>query len=222
MDSKKLSSKFHDAVGKEGLSACSKREWDRAIFKQVELILRKDLKILDAGCGYGRIAIPLLNKGYDVYGIDLSKRLIGELKKEHSSKGINHRFKVADMCDLPFKNNTFDVVLCLWSSFDALLFRREQVRALKEMRRILKKDGFAFIEGFTFMKTTQEDIENGNVRGYQNRIRRDYSQHGLEYFHYNHDQESLRKVLMQARISNFTISEEWFGWRERLITRFSK
>jgi 2-polyprenyl-3-methyl-5-hydroxy-6-metoxy-1,4-benzoquinol methylase len=83
--------------------------------------------ILDVGCGYGRIALPLLKKGYDIYGIDLSKKYITELKKNLSTANLKARFRVADMCDLPFADASFDVVLCLWSVIDELLFRKDQV-----------------------------------------------------------------------------------------------
>ena len=125
------------------------------------------------------------------------------------------------MCDLPFDDAAFDVVLCLWSVIDELLFRKDQVKAVKEMQRVLKKGGFAFIEGHLYFEPTQEMIRNRAVRGYQKRIVRDVSR-GIDYFHYNHDEESLRKILVRAGIRNFSISEEWFGWRDRRIIRFSK
>jgi len=220
-ESKRLSLAFYNTIGKVGLSVCSKKEWDRAILKQVESLLNKDQRILDVGCGYGRTALPLLKKGYDIYGIDLSKKYITELKRGLSSASLKSKFKVADMCDLPFGDAAFDVVLCLWSVIDELLFRKDQVRAVKEMRRVLKKGGFAFIEGHLFFEPTQEQIRNGDMRGHQKRIMRD-DLGGVDYYHYNHDEESLRKILVRAGIRNFSISEEWFGWRDRMIIRFSK
>lgn len=122
---------------------------------------------------------------------------------------------------MPFGDAAFDVVLCLWSVIDELLFRKDQVRAVREMQRVLKKGGFAFIECNLSFEPTQEQIRNRAVRGYQNRIVRDDSR-GIDYYHYNHDEESLRKTLMRAGIRNYSISEEWFGWRDRRIIRFSK
>jgi len=219
-DSRRLSLAFYNTIGKDGLSGFSKKEWDRAILKQVESLLHKDQRILDVGCGYGRIALPLLKKGYDIYGIDLSKKYITELKRDLSTASLKSRFRVADMCDLPFGDAAFDVVLCLWSVIDELLFRKDQVKAVKEMQRVLKKGGFAFIEGHLYMEPTAEQIRNGTMRGYQKRIVKDDTR--ANYYHYNHDEESLRKILVRAGIRNFSISEEWFGWRDRRIIRFSK
>lgn len=120
-DLKKLSLAFYNSIGKDGLSGFSKKEWDRAILKKVESLLHKDQRILDVGCGYGRIALPLLKKGYDVYGVDLSKKYITALKKDLSVASLKKKFSVADMCDLPFADSSFAVVLCLWSVIDELL-----------------------------------------------------------------------------------------------------
>jgi len=196
--------------------------WDKAILKQVESFLRKDKKILDVGCGYGRIAVPLVKKGYDVYGIDLSEGYIKELRSELSHSRLSRRFKVADMCDLPFSDDTFDVVLCLWSVFDELLLRKEQVKALREMRRVLNKGGLAFIEGHIYTDPSQIDkIKMGSLCGYQKRIVR-CSVAGAAYYYYNHDGESLRNILARSGVRNFSVTEEWFGWRDRMITRFIK
>jgi len=218
--SKRLSLAFYNTIGKDGLSGFSKKEWDRAILKQVESLLHKDQRILDVGCGYGRIALPLLKKGHDIYGVDLSKKYITELKRSLSSTSLKSKFRVADMCDLPFGDASFDVVLCLWSVIDELLFRKDQVKAVKEMLRVLRKGGSAFIEGHLYLEPTKEQLRNGTMRGYEKRIVKDDSR--ADYYHYNHDEESLRKILVRAGIRDFSISEEWFGWRDRRIIRFSK
>jgi len=220
-NSKRVSSNFHDALGKDGLSGLTKRTWDKAILKQVESLLRKDQKILDVGCGYGRIAIPLLKKGYEVYGIDLSRKYITELKRGLTSKRLSQRFKVADMCNLPFDNDTFDVVLCLWSSFEELLHKKEQVKAVCGMKRVLKQKGSAFIESHLYTNPSRVDRKIATPCGYQKRIMR-CPVLNETYYYYNHDNESMRKILLRSGIKDFTVTQEWFGWRERMITRFTK
>ncbi len=43
--------------------------------------LPKAGKILEAGCGYGRVLIPLMNRGFDIEGIEYSKRLVDEINR---------------------------------------------------------------------------------------------------------------------------------------------
>lgn len=221
-EQKKLSSlNFHNTLGGEGLAALTTKKYDKAILHQVESMLNKGQKILDVGCGYGRISLPLLIKGYDIHGIDLNKGYIRQLRRQLSTDDMKARFSVADMCDLPFGEDTFDVVLCLWSVFDELLRIEDQVKAIREMHRVLQKGGFAFIEGHLYEEPTTKQMRKGYVGGEDGRVVR-HDVAGGQYFIYNHDTESLKGVLTEAGIEHFSVSEEWFGWRDRLIVKFFK
>lgn len=221
MDSGKLSADLHDALGKNGLADLTDRQRDAAIIRQVESLLRKDQVILDLGCGYGRIAVPLLKKGFDIYGIDLSAKFIREIKRNLDGS-LRRRFRVANMCDLPFRDNTFDSILCLWSAFDELLYKKEQLRAVKEMRRVLKAGGTAIIEGHVFTDPALvEKLKLGSLCGYRKRILKE-AVSGLPYHHYNHDEASMSDILRRSRVRNYSVRREWFGWRDRLISGFSK
>lgn len=221
LDKKSQSLNFHNTLGKDGLSSLTTRKYDKAILFQVESMLNKGQKILDVGCGYGRIALPLLKKGYDLRGIDLNKGYIRQIRKQLTTDEEKARFSVADMCDLPFEADTFDVVLCLWSVFDELLERQYQVKALQEMHRVLRKGGFAFIEGHLYEEPTTKQKRKGYVGGQDGRVVR-HDVAGGQYYIFNHDIESLKGVIVMAGIERFSVSEEWFGWRDRLIVKFFK
>lgn len=45
-------------------------------------LLIKNSKILEIGCGTGRVSIWLANHGYSVVGLDLSEEMLGVLKKK--------------------------------------------------------------------------------------------------------------------------------------------
>lgn len=55
-------------------------------------------------------------------------------------------FFVGNMLDLSFPSQSFDRVFCLWASFNHLLKRNEQTRALREMLRVLFPGGLMFLE----------------------------------------------------------------------------
>src|SRR3989344_1386460 len=66
-------------------------------------------KILDIGCGMGRHLKYLKEKGFDVYGCDISAEAL-----KASSKIINKsKLKKADMSKLPYKNNSFDSIISI-------------------------------------------------------------------------------------------------------------
>lgn len=99
----------------------------------------KDLKILDAGCGTGDYSVILAKKGAKVTGIDFSNGMISKAKINAKNNGINIVFKKADICSIPFKDNTFDkVISCRVLNF----VKKEKLNpALKELIRVLKNGG---------------------------------------------------------------------------------
>ena len=91
---------------------------------------QKKIRILDAGCGPGAALIYLAKFG-DVIGVDVS---------EDALKFARKRGKVrkGDIANLPFKSETFDVVVCL----DVLYHKWvDTKRAFYELKRVLKKGG---------------------------------------------------------------------------------
>jgi len=64
-------------------------------------------KVLDLGCGNGKNAKWLVERGFEVYGVDFSESAIKFARR--NVKGA--KFLVACARDLPFKNNFFDVVI---------------------------------------------------------------------------------------------------------------
>ncbi len=89
----------------------------------------KTAKILDAGCGEGVLVEKYRKMGYDIRGLDLN------YSSECVTKG--------DLLNTPFKDEMFDVVLCL-DVIEHLNFE-DQEPALREIRRILKGDGMVLL-----------------------------------------------------------------------------
>jgi ubiquinone/menaquinone biosynthesis C-methylase UbiE len=186
----------------------------------VEELLSGCRTVLDVGCGYGRIALRLLERGFDLYGVDLSSRLIGELKRTVPGK-LRSQFRVANMCQLPFREDRFDAVLCLWSAFSELLYVGEQVLALKEMNRVLKRGGICFVEIAPYHRPTVSELARGVYRGHGKRIRKDVL-FGLPHYHYNHDRGSLGKALSRAGIQTGRIRTMTLAGRSRQTFSFHK
>ncbi|MCL7412211.1 MAG: class I SAM-dependent methyltransferase [ANME-2 cluster archaeon] len=112
--------------------------------------------ILDAGCGIGRYAIPLVMQGYNVIGMDVSMVALGELDKAKQRRSIGIELAAADTYHLPFKDNTFNGVVC----FGVLqhLLETEQRAALGEFNRILTPGGILVMEVLG-----REDMRMGGV-----------------------------------------------------------
>ena len=91
-------------------------------------------RILDVGCGNGNLFSFLSNEQYELFGIDFSENMIAEAKKSFSEKAS---FFVADAEELPFADNTIDIITCN-ASFHHYVHPNT---VLAEMKRILKDGG---------------------------------------------------------------------------------
>ncbi len=94
-------------------------------------------KILDLGCGNGRLLEIFKDKKVDYIGVDNSEKLIEIAKKKYSKA----RFQVADALNLPFPNNYFDKVFCI-AVLHHIPSEEFRLQFLKEARRVLKSEGF--------------------------------------------------------------------------------
>lgn len=107
--------------------------------------LRPPSRILDLACGWGRHAIELGTRGYEVTGLDLEPTLLSMAAQEAVQRGSNVNWVRGDIRDLPF-SASFDAVICLFSSLGYSLSDDDDVRVLQETRRVLAGDGRLLIE----------------------------------------------------------------------------
>src|SRR5262249_14436011 len=101
--------------------------------------LRRGMRILDCGCGPGTITFDLANlvSPGQVVGIDVEATQLSSAQNCSREQGVNACFAVATVYNLPFRDGQFDAVFA-HALFEHL---REPVRALSEMRRVLRSSG---------------------------------------------------------------------------------
>lgn len=217
-DSEGLSRNFYAQLGAEGLSARTRAEWDQKIVAQLTEMIPRAAGVLDLGCGYGRIAIPLALAGYEVHGIDLSPDMIQAAYAAAEEHGIQLPLAIGSMVDLPYASKSFDVVICLWSTFHELLGEPEQVQALREISRVLRPAGFALIEGPVYESPSADEIESGARRGPQYRVAWQMVG-GLLSPHYQHDERSFTRICTAAGLRGVDVFEREWGGRQRLLAQ---
>ena len=102
-------------------------------------------KILDVGCGFGGTAIVLAQNFPDseVIGIDLSEPLLQRANLAAQSASLDKwvRFEKADVQQIPYEEDSFDVALNL----NMVHLVEDPVRMLNEIERVLAPDGFLFV-----------------------------------------------------------------------------
>jgi ubiquinone/menaquinone biosynthesis C-methylase UbiE len=118
---------------------------DKAVLDRlVELAhVRPADRVLDVATGTGHTAFAFAQQAREVIATDITPEMILEGRKMKDEGGIsNVQFQLADAHDLPFENESFDVVTCRRAAHHFLEIRR----ALREMRRVLRPGGRLVID----------------------------------------------------------------------------
>lgn len=119
------------------------RHW--TIFRHELETLAKEWKsgtLLNLGCGHGADSLPF-SHNFDLYGVDFSGEMLKLARKYAEKFNFQSNLAVADLCSLPFKDDSFDYVISV-AAFHHLE-AKNQLTALHELKRVLKPGGKAFI-----------------------------------------------------------------------------
>jgi SAM-dependent methyltransferase len=98
-------------------------------------------RVLDIGCGAGRHALYLQQKGFSVVGVDSSPLAVKVCKLRGLKKA-----RVMSLENLSFKPNTFGTILMLGGNFGLMGNPKKARRLLKRLRRITTKDALILAE----------------------------------------------------------------------------
>lgn len=110
--------------------------------KNLNELERQEIKILETGCGSGANIWMLAREGFDTYGIDLSPEAIKLAELMLDSYGVGAKLSVQDMTALEFADNSFDVIIDIFSS--CVLTKQQRVNYLKKVYALLKPEGLFF------------------------------------------------------------------------------
>lgn len=109
--------------------------WDRYEKDIILKHIKSEDSILDIGCGTGRITTYLYKLGYNVTGIDYSKKAIEKLRKNHPEISC----RMMDILDLPMKNK-FDVII-LTRTLQSLPTKEMKIEALAKAKQSMNTNG---------------------------------------------------------------------------------
>jgi len=114
-----------------------------SIFKELfncvnQFELSENPRILDYGCGWGRITrlLAILSDDENIYGVDVDNRLISSAKKFAASLTFS---EIQSMGTLPFGDDGFDLIFA--TSVFSHLSEKSAISTLSELIRVLKPNG---------------------------------------------------------------------------------
>ncbi|MFP4023310.1 MAG: class I SAM-dependent methyltransferase [Thiohalospira sp.] len=188
--------------------------------------LQPDQRVLDVGCGIGRLAVPLtkyLNHKGSYEGFDIVKSGIKWCKKNISNSYPNFNFKHIDLKNdlynlstdkeaknfiFPYNDNEFDLVF-LFSVFTHMT-PLDVDNYLKQINRVLKHNGTCFVTFFILNEESKSLMDNYN---------------GLKFNYNMGDYVLLDKKVREANVAykedflnhlifnnNFIIDKIFYGW----------
>lgn len=110
-------------------------------FELLAKIIDKNARILDYGCGYGRVMKALSQRGYIcVEGVDFSSQMI-----EHGRRiSPDLDFQVISLPHLPYGDREFDVVI-LFTVLTCIPRHEAQISLIRELKRVLRVGGLLYI-----------------------------------------------------------------------------
>lgn len=170
--------------------------------------IKQNQKVLDVGCGTGRLTKILFKKTSNVFGIDNSKEMIKFAPKRA-------KLTVGTAFNMPYEDNYFDHTV----SMDLLLHFKNYKKIIYEMKRVVKKKGF-----ITFNIGNKEHIDFGKkVLGKNLNMMLDYT--GKSYvkpYYTAISNQKIKDIAKKHNLKVIKIIPYNFFQGNLLFTSFSK
>jgi len=169
------------------------RIWMQYVSKSFVSVARKQGitggKVLDVGTGTGILAIEFARRvpGVEVTGLDLSDVVL-ELARNNAQESempLRVSFKRGDAEDMPFADDTFDLVI----SSNTLHLIKNPIRMFNEIQRVLKPQGKFFINDF---RRSWLGIFTSHIRA-------------------SYTPDEARDLVSQSRLQNWEV-KDYFFW----------
>ena len=110
--------------------------------------LKPGMKILDAGGGPGRYTVDLAAQGYHMTLLDISDKELDVAKRKiklHRVGKFVDSVDLGSITELPYRDNSFDMVLCIGGPLSHLRTEKDRKKAILELVRVAKPGAPIFI-----------------------------------------------------------------------------
>jgi SAM-dependent methyltransferase len=192
--------------------------------------------VLELGIGTGRIALPLVQRGHEVHGIDASEAMVEKLRSKDGGESIT--VTIGDFAGLDVEGK-FSLVYVVFNTFFALLSQEDQVRCFSNVARRLQEGGVFLIEAFVPDMTRWHQDQRVEARrlGEDNVVldaakhnpveQRVASNHlvisetGVKMYPVRLRYAWPSELDLMARLAGLRLRERWGGWRREPFTASS-
>jgi ubiquinone/menaquinone biosynthesis C-methylase UbiE len=132
----------------------------KALAVRIAALVPADSDILEIAPGPGFLSIELARRGINVQAVDISKTFVDIARRHAAAEGVTASFEVGNAAALPVNDSSVDFVVCraAFKNFS------EPVKALTEMRRVLRPGGTALLIDM------RRDVSIQEIRSYVQRL----------------------------------------------------
>lgn len=121
------------------LADCDLLRTDLAFVKQQ---FTRPGKVIDLGCGTGRLALTLARENFQVLAVDLSAEMLRIVGEKATAAGLHLDRVQANLVDLDgLADGSFDYAACLFSTLGLIAGAAERTRFLRHVHRLLVPGG---------------------------------------------------------------------------------
>lgn len=198
--------------------------------------LAKGGRVLELGIGTGRLAIPLLERGIEVEGIDASPSMVAKLRAKPGGERIP--VAIGDFADVAV-DGPFALAFVVFNTFFGLLTQHDQARCFRNVAGRLDPGGAFVIEAFVPDLSRFDRGQRVEVRGVEpDRVMLNVSIHDPENQRVSSQgvlitEERIRlypveiryaypsELDLMATMAGLRLRERWADWRRREFTASS-
>ena len=155
-----------ELYGNSDFDAFSSKAFLEAILPH--LAVRPGARVLELGCGTGPGSCYLVGKGFQVDGIDLIPDAIERAKEVASDLGLDIRYEVMDVCDLPVEGVPYDLIVDSYCT-QGIVMDEDRDRMFRAVKARLAARGYFLLSCCVFEPArenpdvTVEDSATGKV-----------------------------------------------------------
>lgn len=171
---------------------------------------------LDLGCGLGRHSILFGKNDFNVYCFDISENAIKRTMQWAKEENLNLHYKIGDMLNLPYENESMDCILCrnVISHSDT-----EGVKKIiSELKRVLKNEGECYLT-LGSKDTYGFKQENWPLIDENTRLR---MEEGPEYKvpHFYADYDLIKKLFAEFEIISINQNIDYYEKENKLYDSY--
>ena len=197
---------FYDWENAQTLDRRDVRFW-------TDMARRAKGKVLELGCGTGRVTLPVARTGAHIVGVDRSAEMLSHAQRRAGRRALGHNLSLlrADIRSLPFRKSTrFDLVMAPYGILQSLVRESDLKATLASVAGVLSRRGIFGLDLVPDLPVWAEYRNRvrfrGQRRGGQSRITlvesvRQDRERGLTIF----DQQYVERQGRERRIREFSL-----------------